>query len=368
MARQRLNITKIEFYPRDLPITEPFTVASGQMVITETLFVRMTVADGHTGYGEIAPFYDITGENRESSLRIAKDLATYLLGKRVDHFRMLASVLKEMAPFAPSARCGLEMAVLDALGHSLEIPLWVLWGGGDVRPRETDITIPITDIKNTLRLAGHWYKQGFRIFKLKVGEDVDQDVQRIEMLHRTLPDITFIVDPNQGYSRDQAMAFAKGSLRVGATILLYEQPLHREDLEGHAQLRKSLNIPIAADESVRTVEDIRTLLKHQAADFVNIKIMKSGVIEAMDIAVTARSAGMKLMIGGMVETRLAMGCSFSIVLGLGGFEVLDLDTPLLLNEDPVIGGYQYHGPTLQPWETKGLGFSMNWERPSFLLE
>jgi hypothetical protein len=56
----------------------------------------------------------------------------------------------------------------------------------------------------------------------------------------------------------------------------------------------------------------------------------------------------------MVETRIAMGCSFSLVLGLGGFDVLDLDTPLLLASDPVTGGYRYQGPQLQSWSGPGL--------------
>jgi hypothetical protein len=60
------------------------------------------------------------------------------------------------------------------------------------------------------------------------------------------------------------------------------------------------------------------------------------------------------MIGGMVETRIAMGCSFSLVLGLGGFDVLDLDTPLLLTRDPVTDGYRYDGAHLQPWSGSGL--------------
>jgi len=368
MPPHRLTVKKIELYPMDLPVKDPFTVASGQMLATETLFVRVILEDGHVGYGEIAPFYGISGENRDSSLMAARKLAAYLLGKRADHYRKLANTFKEMALDNPAARCGLEMALLDALCHSLSIPLWGLWGGADVRPRETDITIPITDAEHTLRLAHHWYKQGFRIFKMKVGRDADQDIQRLELLHGTFPDITFIVDPNQGFSRVQAIAFIKGVERIGVTIVLYEQPLCREDLEGQAQLRQMLNVPIAADESVRTVEDLQIILRHQAADYVNIKIMKSGVIQSMDIALTARSAGLGLMIGGMVETRLAMGCSFSFVLGLGGIEVLDLDTPLLLTEDPLNGGYRYRGPNLQPWETEGLGVTMAWKESSHVIE
>ena len=73
-------------------------------------------------------------------------------------------------------------------------------------------------------------------------------------------------------------------------------------------------------------------------------------------------AGLKLMIGGMIESRIAMGCSFSLVLGMTGFDVLDLDTPLLLATDPIQGGYRYDGPMLQPWTTEGLGLAV--ETPS----
>ena len=82
--------------------------------------------------------------------------------------------------------------------------------------------------------------------------------------------------------------------------------------------------------------------------------MKTGVVEAVAIADATLAAGLKLMVGGMVETRIAMGCSFSLVLGMKGFEVLDLDTPLLLAADPVQGGYLYQGPTLEPWTGPGL--------------
>jgi L-alanine-DL-glutamate epimerase-like enolase superfamily enzyme len=136
--------------------------------------------------------------------------------------------------------------------------------------------------------------------------------------------------------------------------VLLEQPVVKEDLEGLAALRHLTGIPVAADESVRSLEDVREVLRTGAADYINIKITKSGLLDSLDIAAYARAAGLRLMIGGMVETRIAMGCSFALVLGLGGFDVLDLDTPLLLAEDPVKGGYWYEGPRLQPSTGSGL--------------
>ena len=114
---------------------------------------------------------------------------------------------------------------------------------------------------------------------------------------------------------------------------------------------------MAADESVRSLDDARRVIQLQAADDINIKIMKTGVVEALRIAALARSVGLRLMIGGMVETRIAMGCSFSLVLGQGGFDVLDLDTPLLLSTDPVLGGYSYSGPILHPWYGAGTRYA-----------
>ena len=139
---------------------------------------------------------------------------------------------------------------------------------------------------------------------------------------------------------------------------MLEQPLVREDLDGLAAIRRDTGIPVAADESVRSLVDARQVVAQQAADYVNIKIMKSGVMEAHEIALFTLASGLKLMIGGMVETRIAMGCSFSLVLGMKGFEVLDLDTPLLLDHDPVTGGYNYSGPFLSPWRESGLGMTL----------
>jgi L-alanine-DL-glutamate epimerase-like enolase superfamily enzyme len=232
--------------------------------------------------------------------------------------------------------------------------MWALWGGTDLRERECDITIPIVDRRRTLELARGWHAKGFRLFKMKVGKDVDVDIGRLEAVHRNCPGVAFIGDGNQGFSREECLAFVEGVKRFGGRLVLLEQPVVREDLDGLSAVRHLTGIPVAADESVRSLSDAKTVLQKQAADYVNIKIMKTGVIQAMEIASFARSADLRLMAGGMVETRIAMGCSFSLVLGLGGFDVLDLDTPLLLAEDPVEGGYRYRGPTLLPWEGPGL--------------
>ena len=354
MGVDSYTITRVELWPIDLPLLDPFVVATGRRVTAHNAYTRITLAGGAVGYGEMAPFPEVGGEDRSACIETAGTLAAMVLGRTVTEWKEIGRHFLEAAAAHPAARCGLETAMVDALCRQLGIPLWGYWGAADVRARGTDITIPICDVDRTVALGQEWYRRGFRLIKTKVGADVDQDVRRMEALHAALPGLAFIPDANQGFTRDECRHFVKEARRGGCSIILLEQPLAKDDLDGMAALRRDLGIPIAADESIRTVQDAREVIRRRAADFVNIKITKSGLLAAMDIMACARAAGLRLMIGGMVETRIAMACSFALVLGVGGFDVLDLDTPLLLAHDPVMGGYRYSGPTLHPWSGPGL--------------
>ena len=358
MGRSTHTIQQIDYWPVDIPLSDPFVVATGARTIAQNVFVRITLSDGTQGYGEAAPFPEVGGENRASCVAALASLGRTMLGYSTDQFKDLAVRLREQAPREPAARCALETALLDAHCRALNVPMWVFWGGEDVRERETDITIPIYDLEKTLVVARHWYAKGFRLFKMKVGRDVDSDVRRLEAVHREFPGVAFIGDANQGFSLKECLAFAKGVTRFGGNMLLLEQPVVRENLDGLAAIRRATGIPVAVDESVRSLADARQVVEQGAADYINIKIMKTGVLEAQEIAAFTLASNLKLMIGGMLESRVAMGCSFSLVLGMKGFEVLDLDTPLLLATDPVIDGYRYQGAHLVPWNTAGLGLSV----------
>ena len=359
MAQSGFSIERIDIWPVDIPLVDPFVIATGSRTVAENVFVRVTLINGIQGYGEAAPFPETGGETRALCLPALTQLGRTILGYSTDQFKDLAARMKEEAPGQPAARCALETAVLDAHCHALNLPMWNFWGGEDLRERETDITIPICDQEKTLALARSWYKKGFRLFKMKVGQDVESDIQRLATVHHELPHVAFIGDGNQGFSRKECLAFAKGVVRFGGRIVLLEQPVAREDLDGLAAIRRETGVPVAADESVRSLVDAQQVIERNAADYINIKIMKTGVMEAQEIARFTLASGLKLMVGGMVETRMAMACSFSLVLGIKGFDVLDLDTPLLLGEDPVQGGYSYVGPQLRPWTQPGLGVTVS---------
>ncbi|MBP8155047.1 MAG: dipeptide epimerase, partial [Nitrospira sp.] len=136
-------IQRVEIWPVDIPITDPFVVARGSRATAQNLFMRVTLRDGTQGVGEAAPFPEVGGEDRATCFAAATELAKTMIGQSVGNYESLADRLNEQASLHPAARCGLETAMLDAYCRSQRIPLWQLWGAADVRERETDITIPI---------------------------------------------------------------------------------------------------------------------------------------------------------------------------------------------------------------------------------
>lgn len=355
MTSSRDAIVSVDVWALDVPLTDRFVISRGALAAAEVAIVRVRLAGGVSGFGEIAPFEALTGETRTASVSAARRLGASIVGSSAAQWRELGAGLAAMAPRDPAARTGIECAVVDAFARLRGEPLYALFGAADVRPRETDITIPILDEARVDALAAQWHARGFRIFKLKVGGGgVDIDMNRVARLARRFPDVSFILDANQGFDRAQAHEFVRALAPLQERVRLLEQPLARDDIEGMAMLRAANGVRIAADESVFTLDDARRVIAQRAADCVNLKIMKSGLAQTIDIARTVRAAGLELMIGGMMETRLAMAFSYALVLGVGGIAHLDLDTPLLMARDELEGGYAYDGPVLTVWDGPGV--------------
>ena len=159
------------------------------------------------------------------------------------------------------------------------------------------------------------------------------------------PSAALVLDANASFTADEALALLAALGDVRERIALFEQPTAADDLAGLHRVRSS-GVRVAADESIQNVADVGRLALARAVDVVNLKTMKAGLIAALDAANAARSAGLGLMIGGMVETRLSMSASACLAGGMGGFSFVDLDTPLFLAWDPFEGGYEMRGAEL----------------------
>jgi L-alanine-DL-glutamate epimerase-like enolase superfamily enzyme len=341
------RIVSVTYQPLDLDLKEPFAIATGTQYQVENVLIRIELADGTVGLGEAAPFPAVNGETQTSTLGALVVLETHLLDQDVREWRTLAKKLNEVAHEAPSARCGLEMALLDALCQHYNMPLYVFFGGVGTE-LETDLTITAGDEAHAAASAKSIVQRGFSTIKVKTeGADVDYDFRRIQAIHNAAPGANLIIDGNCGYDLARAQDFVYRLQVAQIPVVLLEQPLPREDWEDLKLLATSCPFPIAADESARSARDVIRLAQDQSATVVNIKLMKCGVLEALEMVSLAKAYDLRLMIGGMVESILAMSFSAHFAAGLGGFDFVDLDTPLFIASHPFTGGFAQDGPHLR---------------------
>jgi len=352
------RIRNVSLQPLTVALDEPFTIAIGTKYNIENVLVTLELESGITGYGEAAPLEPINGENQDTVMAALNSCRNFLIGRDVSEYRLISGHLKSVFWAQVTARCAVEMALLDAFTRSLDIPLYQFLGGS-LNRIETDYTVDIVppDVAkvNASRLA----HAGYRVLKTKVGKGLRQDLDRIMAIQEGAPDCLITLDANQGFTPTEAVHFLEELSKNNIRPVLFEQPVIRTDLEGMKYVKDHTSVPIAADESVFTAADVIRIVRMGCADVLNIKIMKSGIVEALDMAAIARSANLKLMIGCMLETRLALGCSVHLAAGLGGFDYVDLDPHLDPGQDPFAGGPEFIPPEYSLTDNMpGLGIRM----------
>lgn len=310
-------------------LIQPFRTALGDHNVLENVLFSLEFSDGTKGYGEAAVATHITGETLHETKRNLERVGKSLIGRDPNDYLALSGELNDRLVTNKSALAAIETALLDALTRRWKVPMWKFFGG---RPKGlvSDITIVIADLKETQESVRKFYKQGFRSFKVKVGRDEDLDVARVLAVAKLAPRSAIYLDANQGYSARQTLRFLKSISKHGALPQLIEQPVPREDRDGLLKVARESKVPVCADESARTLPEVIDIIERRAAHVINIKTMKTGIFESREIALLARAKGVKLMIGGMMETPLAMSASAHMASGLGCFDFVDLDTPFFI--------------------------------------
>jgi L-alanine-DL-glutamate epimerase-like enolase superfamily enzyme len=357
------TIRSITVEPLDIPLLEPFTIATGGVDSVRNVLITLTLQDGTQGYGECAPFPPSTGESQETVLAAAHHGAVQLLtGQDVANWRELSRRLHSIY-YAQATLCaGFEMAMLDALTRSHGMPLSVFFGGAGIQV-ETDMSIPIVSPQRAQVLAQEAANKGISTIKVKVGGDLYDDVERVEAVRSGAPGVGIILDANQGYTPAEALLCLEALDERDIRPLLLEQPVHKDDFAGLRYISQHTTVPVAADESAASVAAVQRLIEMQAVRVVSIKLMKTGIIGALDVAALCRASHVGLMVGCMVESRLAVAAAAHLVAGLGGFAYVDLDTPMLLATDPFVGGYEQRGGVYDVSGVKrGLGVERSKER------
>jgi L-Ala-D/L-Glu epimerase / N-acetyl-D-glutamate racemase len=335
----RTRIQSIDTRVLELELTEPFGISGGSQERAAIVIVGVALEDGSQGCGEAAPLPAYNGERLEDALRGVDAARPSLLGSDAAAWRQRALDIARVTESA-SARCALETAILDALARRSGLSLHQWFGGCMPAELVSDVTIPIMDASAARDAAERWWARGFRSLKIKIGGG--EDLQRILAAHAGAPQAALLLDANAGLNVPQALELLDELTRRGVSIALFEQPIAADDWEGLARIGQ--RVRVALDESVVDARDASLAVRRLGPPHViNVKLMKSGIVEALDIVAVARAGGMSLMIGGMLESALAMSTSACFAAGLGGFEFVDLDTPLFMLRSPLQGGFGWNG-------------------------
>jgi L-alanine-DL-glutamate epimerase-like enolase superfamily enzyme len=340
MSRTTIQFVSVE--PLNIPLLEPFTIATGSVSAARNVLITMRLQDGSIGYGECAPFPPSTGESQETALAAARACAELVQGRDAAHWRALSQLMRSVYYTQSTVIAGMEMALLDALTRSYGIPLYVFFGAASSTV-ETDMSIPMVTPERGYELARETVERGITTIKVKVGGDIRADVARVEAIRSGAPGLGLTLDANQGYTPNEALLCLEALDDRDIRPLMLEQPVYKEDYEGLRYVTQHTTVPVAADESASSSAAVARLLAMGAVNVVNIKLMKAGIVEALDIAALCRASHTPLMIGAMIESRLAISAAAHFAAGLGGFRYIDLDTPMLLAEDPFSGGYEQRG-------------------------
>ncbi|MBL0224586.1 MAG: dipeptide epimerase [Geobacteraceae bacterium] len=319
------------------PLATPFRIATGQHDELANVFIRLRTSEGVCGYGEAAVATHITGETVDATLANLQTVTAGLRGRMVDSPEGLC---RESSPSFEGNHAGLaalEMAVLDISSRVQGIPFYRLFGpaAGNVPllTFATDITIVIGSLDEARAAARTFSDRGFTSFKIKIGRDEDLDMKRILAVREIAPDSQLILDANMGFSADRMLAFLEQLDRFGARPVLLEQPVPKYDWDGLAAITAACagsGTLVCADESVGSLADARRAIDSNAVSAINVKFMKSGILEGAEIARLASFQGIQLMLGAMMESALSITASAHFAAGLGCFGFMDLDTTFFI--------------------------------------
>jgi len=311
----------------------PFVIARGGASDHRVVRIKLCDDAGLEGWGEAAPnrFY---GETPETAVAALEKLRPVIESADAWSLEALEAEMNRALRFNGSAKSGVSAAAHDLVGKRLGVPLFKLWGLNPAAAPRSSFTIAIADNEEELvrRVEdAHEYP----ILKVKLGTDRDAEIIRAVRL--AAPDKIIRVDANAAWTAKQALTMVELLYDYGVEFV--EQPVTAQDLEGMRFVRERSPLPIVADESCVTSTDIPRLAG--VADGINIKLSKCGGLrEALRMIATARSHGMLVMCGCMIETSLGITAAAHFASLL---DAADLDGAALLAADPhrgatIIGG------------------------------
>jgi len=311
-----MQIKQVRIHNLTVPLMHPYQLSQEYGLVTDTtvVVVEIHTDNGLIGWGECDPWKVFTGDSAEEvTYLLQKTIIPALLGQDPTNIHRIHQIMDQCVSGNYIAKSSIDMACHDLLGKYSGLPVHILLGGkrrdelpcfwsvGGGTPEET--AAAVLDVK----------QRGFRGCMLKIGgADWKNDIARTLAAREAAgPDFPMVADANQGWDVETAVAYGKAVETVG--LLFMEQPVKARDVEGLAQVRRRVSIPISADEGIVTMEDAKTLIAAEACDIFSIKVTKHGGLEpARRLCEYAAQSGIQLFFNSMHEEGITQAASLHL--------------------------------------------------------
>jgi O-succinylbenzoate synthase len=310
-------IKRIEIRELRMRLLHPFETSFGST--QDRHIILVAVSDGtQTGWGEVTaaegPFY--SSETWETAWHVLRDyIVPRSLGKNLPDLAAFADFVRGIRGHR-MAKAGLETALWDLEAKLRNTPLWSLLGG--IRERiDCGVSIGIQpSVDKLLEKIATEVNAGYRRIKIKIKPGWDVEVVR--QVREAFPKIQLMADANSAYTLADVDAFKKMDKY---NLMMFEQPLHYEDIIDHAELQRQIETPICLDESIHSADDARKAIRIGACRIINIKLGRvGGHTEAKAVHDICRENGIPVWCGGMLES--GIGRAHNVALsGLENFSL-----------------------------------------------
>ena len=305
-----MKIAGFEVLIVEIPMKVSVEHALAERNVARNVLVAAHDTEGKTGWGEACPRSYVTGETVKGARDTLRTLILPdLLGCECDEpdavAKLALGVLDGLERDQQAAFCAAELALLDLAGHNFDMSAGDFLG--PVRRQTVHYTgvIATSDPENVRKNAEMLKAFGVRVVKVKVGADLERNLQRLELVRETLgDDIELRIDANCAWDVNEAIRQLEALSRLG--IAGVEQPLPANDIPGMREVTAAAIVPVVADESLASLRDARRLVDERACDIFNVRVSKvGGLLNAGRIHRCAQAAGLECQLGAQVgETGL----------------------------------------------------------------
>ncbi|SEO55210.1 mandelate racemase/muconate lactonizing enzyme family protein [Trujillonella endophytica] len=356
-----MKITRIEAIPFAIPYRKPLRFASGQVTVADHVLVRVHTDDGVVGTAEAPPRPFTYGETQESIVAVVEKLfapelvGLTLLERETAHARMERTVGN------PTAKAAVDMAVWDALGRTLDLPVTALLGGFTDRMRVCHMVGFAPDAEMVAEAERVRDRYGISTFKVKVGRrPVQLDVGACRALREALgPDVELYVDGNRGWTASEAARAMDAMADLGLTLA--EELSPADDVLGRRWLTARTTVPTVADESVPTPGDVTRELLGGSATMISIKTARTGFSTSQRILHQCEGLGVEVVLGNQIDGQVGTACAvaFGAAHRSSSRRAGELSNFLDMSDDLLTEPLEISGGELVVRPGPGIGFDVD---------